>query len=392
MLGGGAAGVAGGGGMAGGAVAGGGGTAGGAMAGGGGMAGGLIGDGGIAAGGGTGTIQVLSDDAAALLGPTTAAIVDDTVWVAIGQLAELFQANPNPARPIRAVAIPLAGGPVGAEAIEFPGNPPFFPEGITASGAGELFIGSVTRGLITRVAPSTVAANPFMGAGVAERGVIGMDADDDRNILWFCDSNPDPVTGTPGGALVGISLTTPTNVPGDVIVRHELPDNLLVLPGGPDAGVVDAGEADASATQVVPAFCNDVLVLPDGDLLVSDSSGRIFRVESEAALVDNSAEVWLSVPEIAPPEPGGFGANGLDLIGESLIIANGSLVQVDPASEDPASTVRVLSLSENGATASLGGPPGLATVPGSDTEMVVVENGSCAAGVSRVIKVTLDLN
>ncbi len=66
-------------------------------------------------------------------------------------------------------------------------------------------------------------------------------------------------------------------------------------------------------------------------------------------MTPNSASVWLNVPEIGPPMPGGFGANGLDLVGDSLIIANGDLVAVDPTSNNPASTVRVISLTLDGA-------------------------------------------
>src|SRR5690606_18412286 len=106
----------------------------------------------------------------------------------------------------------------------------------------------------------------------------------------------------------------------------------------------------------------------------TDSSGRVFRVADGDELEDDSAEVWLDDPAITTP--GGFGANGLDIVGDNLIIAaNGTLVAVDPEAANPASTVRVFSLTLNGAAATLCGPDGLQTVPGSDNEIVVVENG-----------------
>jgi hypothetical protein len=52
----------------------------------------------------------------------------------------------------------------------------------------------------------------------------------------------------------------------------------------------------------------------------------------------------------------------------------------------------VLSLGEAGAPATLCGPDGLQTVPGSANEIVVVENGFCPAARERVVKVTLDLD
>jgi hypothetical protein len=146
----------------------------------------------------------------------------------------------------------------------------------------------------------------------------------------------------------------------------------------------------------MPSVCNDVIVSPSGVIFATDSAGgRVFRVPAANVMTPNSAEVWLSVPEIAPPAPGGFGANGLDLVGDSLIIANGNLVAVNPASNNPASTVRVINLTLNGAPATLCGPDGLQTVPGSNTDLVVVENGGCAnppgGDGDRVVRVTLDL-
>jgi len=143
------------------------------------------------------------------------------------------------------------------------------------------------------------------------------------------------------------------------------------------------------------AFCNDLIVDSAGNIFATDSSGRIFRVPSANVMTANSASVWLSVPEIAPPMPGGFGANGLDIVGNWLVIANGGLVAVNPNSNNPASTVRTISLSLDGAPATLCGPDGLQTVPGSNTDLVVVENGGCnppSGDGDRVVRISLDLD
>jgi hypothetical protein len=133
-----------------------------------------------------------------------------------------------------------------------------------------------------------------------------------------------------------------------------------------------------------------VVVAGNGNIFATDSTGRVFRVLSANVNTANSAAVWLDDPAITVA--GGFGANGLDLVGTTLIIAsNGALVAVDSTSNTPASTVRTLSLTEAGAAATLCGPDGLQTVPGSTTEIVVVENGFCATPRERIVKVTLDL-
>jgi hypothetical protein len=165
-----------------------------------------------------------------------------------------------------------------------------------------------------------------------------------------------------------------------------------------DAGASDAGASDAGgaprAAAAPASFCNDLIVDGTGNLFATDSSGRIFRVPAARVMAPNSASVWLSGPAAAPATPGGFGANGIDLVGGTLVIANGdSLWAVDPNAADPASTARKLQLTLDGAPATLCGPDGLQTVPGSSTELVVVENGGCntTGDGDRVVRIQLSL-
>jgi sugar lactone lactonase YvrE len=327
-----------------------------------------------------GTVTQLSADAA-LLFPTTAAFRGNDVFVVNGQLNAL---GGTPALPFTVVSIPLAGGAID-NTINLPGNT-FFPEGIAAASDGTLYVGSTQQGTIVRVPATTTTpdATPFVAAGIAERGVIGLEVDAVHSLLWFCDSNP---AGPGGAALVGVDLANGTEA-----VRHAVPN-----PGasGPDAGA-DAGDAgpdagDAGTAAAGPtAFCNDVVVQSTGNVFFTDSSGRIFRIPSASVRNPNSAQVWLEGPAVSSPTPGGFGANGLAFVGDQLIIANTDhLIAVAPDSNNAASTVRTIPLTENGSAVSLCGPDGLETVPNSNTDLVVVENGSCAAARDRVVRVSL---
>jgi hypothetical protein len=306
------------------------------------------------AGSPTGTVKVLSADAS-LTSPTTVAIRGDLVFAPLAQFDELFPAEGMTAMPdpFQAVSVPLAGGVLG-DSVALPDD--YYPEGITAAADGTLYIGSLTTGGIQRVpADSTTAEEFIAGGAVADRGVVGLTVDEDRDILWFCDSNP--VAASPVAELVGVSTAAATE--GDEVARH----------------VLSSGDTGTNA------FCNDVIVTPDGDLLVTESRASvIYRVPSADVLTNKSAELWSTAPELQPPA-GGFGANGLAMVGDMLIVANNGLFVMDPTSPDRAT---LITLTGDDA-AFVGAADGLALVPGSTTELAVADNGG------RIIKVTLDL-
>jgi sugar lactone lactonase YvrE len=326
---------------------------------------GMAGSGSLPGAGPTGSIEVLNDDATSLLGPTTVALRGQNLWFTNGQLGVLF-ANGTPALPFSARSVPLAGGALGADQIELPGAT-FFPEGIAAAADGTLYVGSVGLHTIVRIPADSLTAQAFVPDTVPERSVIGMKVDEERELLWFCDSDP---TDNPGAAaVVGVNLSD-----GLEVVRHDL--------------------QVAGAASV---FCNDVLVDPAGNVWASESQfGVIFRIPAADALTGNRAVAWLTGGEAAPP-PNGFGVNGLALVGGQLIAANSDgryLFVVDPASSDPVASARRIVLSETGKTGDvpLCGPDGILAVPGSTDELIVIENGGCMPSAPRVIKVTLSLD
>jgi hypothetical protein len=342
----------------------------------------------------SGTVRVLSTGAQ-LRAPTTGAVRGNNLWVVNGQLSGLF-GGAAPVLPFSVVSVPLAGGDIDSTVVELPGAD-FYPEGIASAADGTLYVGSLNLGIVLKVPADSTTASPFVAAGVAQRGVVGLTVDENRDLLWFCDSKPGVVGAT--GAIVGVSLDN-----GAPVVRHAMPNpGSTGSTGALDAGApgdagADAGDAGAAPPVAPPAgvstFCNDLILDSAGNILASDSSGRIFRVPAANVMTPNSASVWLSVPEIGPPMPGGFGANGLDIVGNWLVIANGGLVAVNPNSNNPASTVRAISLTLDGAPATLCGADGVESIPGSTTDLVVVENGSCNPNgdSDRVVRITLDLD
>jgi sugar lactone lactonase YvrE len=330
------------------------------------------GSGGGGPAGPTGNILVvLSDDAERLLGPTTAAVrTPDTlfaedIWVVNGQLSGLFGGAPAEL-PFSAVSVPLGGGEIGATELTLDGD--FYPEGIASARDGTLYIGSVALNTVVRVPPNSTTPEPFVSAGVAAAGVIGMKVDDDRGLLWLCDSDPRDMPRT--GAVVGVSLDD-----GREVVRH----------------VLAAPDADS-------LFCNDLVIDYIGNVWATESiAGIIYRIDAADVMTANSAEIWMRGGLAAPPA-GGFGPNGLTLANGKLVVANvgnGALFAVDPTSDDPVADARAITLSEGDSTGvSLCGPDGLLVVTGrtDGDDLIVVENGGCTAATPRIVRIELDLD
>lgn len=288
--------------------------------------------------------------------PTTVAVRDGVAWVPEGQLDHYVGGNMAPPDPFRVVSLSLEereAGPV----ISLP-DEDAFPEGIASGGDGTLFVGSAASGKIWRIAEGSTEAEEFVGEDVLARGALGMKVDDRRDILWVCDSNP---AGPAGGTIVGINLSD-----GEVAVRHDMAGN---------------------------ALCNDIIVDAQGTIWATDSfGGSIYRVPAAVASSNAAASLWLTHPLLQVP-PGGFGANGIALAGQRLFVTvtgTGTLVRIDPSSDEPEDTIELVTLIQRGVSGSvtLSGPDGVYAL--SSSELLLVENGFADPSVPRLIGVTLD--
>src|SRR5262245_39693845 len=289
----------------------------------------------------TGVARVVSADGELLQRPTTAAFRGREPWVSIGQLSALFEAGKTPRLPFSAISFDVAAGTPTPQKVELPGTD-YYPEGIASASDGTLYIGSIMQGIVSKVAPGATTATPFVTVGVSRRGVIGLTVDAPRDLLWLCDSGPKLEDAKKAGELVGVRLSDGTEK-----VRHVLPPL--------------EGKAP---------FCNDVIVSPDGTVWVTESAGgRVFRIPAASALNASTAEAWITGGEVGPPPTGGSGANGLEWVDGTLVVANvgrGTLVALDPASTDPSRGARVIALSDaQGAAVTLCSPDGVELVPGT---------------------------
>lgn len=319
----------------------------------------------VACGGGDGADTIVLADSGNLQAltnnnldiPTTVAVRDNIAWVAESQFDHYapFGGQGDPGA-FRVVGVPLtAGGAV--QTIDLPGQ--FFPEGITVSKAGRMYVGSIADGSIQTVGPGATTAQEFVPKGTLEKpSVVGMAVSEDGKTVWVCNTVTSPPAGQlPSAAIVGIGAGD-----GQVKWTHELP---------------------ASAAG---AFCNDIVIAANGNLWATESfGGRIFRILAADLPSNTAATTWLQASELAGPDgpaTGAFGANGLTLLSGKLFIVNssrGTLLSIDPTLDTPGSAdLHVVKLQESGVAGDvvLANPDGMTRFSESDdTDLLIVENG-----------------
>jgi hypothetical protein len=316
----------------------------------------------------SGSLRVLANNNLDI--PTTVAVraSDNVAWLAESQLDHYapFGGMGDPGA-FRIIGVPLAGG--AAQQIPLPAN--FFPEGITVSAGGRLYIGSVADGSIYTVAPGALTAEEFLPKMTLPKpSVLGMAVSGDGGILWVCNTVTSPPAGElPSAAIVGIGAAD-----RQIKATHEMPPSS------------------------VGSFCNDIAIAANGNLWATESlGGRLFRIPVAELLNNTPAQAWLQATELSGPmgpAVGAFGVNGLALVSGKLFVVNssqGRLLSIDPTLDAPASSdLHPVAVTESGVSGGVvfANPDGITRV--DDTDLLVVENGLGLPNGKRLTMVTLD--
>jgi hypothetical protein len=187
--------------------------------------------------------------------------------------------------------------------IPIPGTKPF-PESVTSTSDGVLFVGRVGDGGIVRVKPRTGESTVFVQPGaLSSRSILGVFADEASNTLWACSNDLSalggPATGREtGSALKGFDLKTGIGT------------RSVSLPGP-------------------HAFCNDITVDSTGSVYVTDSANPTILKLSRGA---TTFEVFARDPAFSPPQ-GGIGLDGIAFGSDGNLYVTtytaGELVRVD---------------------------------------------------------------
>ncbi len=155
--------------------------------------------------------------------------------------------------------------PAGATVVELPESSPF-PESVTSTADGTLYVSSISNGGVVRAKPSASKAEVFIKPGDFEtRSTFGLHADERTNTLWVCSNDA-----------TSIGLKGPTTVEGAFLKGFDLKTGKgkvsYKLPGS-------------------PAICNDMAFGPDGSIYVTNTAApQILKLKHGA----KELGVWLA--------------------------------------------------------------------------------------------------
>ena len=193
---------------------------------------------------------------------------------------------------VLAAVVTVGGASPAPTEVALPGDRAF-PESLSSTKDGTLFVGSFAEGGIFKVKPGADKAEPWIKPGAnGSRSTFGVLADEASNTLLVC-SNDTSGFGVPG----------PGTAKGSALEAFDL----------------TTGEAKGSTPLPgSPTLCNDVALGPDGSAFVTDAfNPHILRLKPGG----REFEVWASDPRFAPPK-GGAGLDGIAIGGDGAIYVN----------------------------------------------------------------------
>lgn len=211
---------------------------------------------------------------------------------------------------VLATSVSLAEAPA---TIQIPGDH-VFPESLTSSIDGTVYVGSVLMGAVFRAPPGADSASVWVAPGAdGLKSVFGVYADDGSQTLWVCSNSLDPAGHAPPS-------------------HGEL--HAFDLHSGASKGNYPFPSTDA--------YCNDIAVGGDGEVYATDSNAmEVVRLSPGA----KQLSVWTP--------PGAFGANGglldgISVLGKSIVVNTyntGKVFSVRVNSDGSAGPVKEITLS-----------------------------------------------
>jgi len=218
-----------------------------------------------------------------------------------------------------------------------------FPESVTSTADGTLFVGSTTAGVVYKAAPGATSGEVFIAAPAeGPSAALGVYADEANGSLWVCYADFAAFSGAEAKPSVLRSYDLAT------------------------------GAEKASYTFDGPSFCNDIATTADGTAYAADTlAARVVRVSGDAL------ETWASGEILAGADGLSFGPDGALYVNS---VSSGKLLRIDVGADGKAGEIVDLELSQP-----LKGPDGMRF--GDDGLLYLAEN---AAG--QVDSIAIDGN
>ncbi|MDB5608862.1 MAG: hypothetical protein JWP25_5762 [Bradyrhizobium sp.] len=203
--------------------------------------------------------------------------------------------------------------------ISIPGDHTF-PESLTSTADGTVYIGSMAEGVIFRVPPGESKAEAWIKPGSnGLLSVLGVLADERSGTLWACSSDLSAMgvvmsSGAKPVALKGFDLKTGA------------PKGSFALPGD-------------------HSLCNDMVVGSDGAVFITDSfNPHILRLKPGS----EKLEIWAEDPRLGVAN-GAAGLDGIAIGGDGNVYTNtfngGGLFRVEMKKDGSAGSVTPLQTS-----------------------------------------------
>jgi sugar lactone lactonase YvrE len=256
---------------------------------------------------------------------------------------KLYRASPQLALLTLALGFTIAAATQKVESIPVPGTKAF-PESITSTADGALFVGRLGDGGIVRVEPRTAESTVFIQPGAAgSRSILGVFADEASSTLWACSNDLSALGGAATGSDAGSALK-------GFDLKTGVGKRSVSLPGA-------------------HAFCNDITVDAQGSVYITDSAHpTILKLSPHAT----TFEVFAQDSAFAPPQ-GGAGLDGIAFGSDGNLYVTtytaGELVRVE-IKDGRAGRIRTLS-----GTRHLKFPDALRTL-GNNSFLVIEGSGS----------------